>query len=161
MILSYAKNLAKYIDSRGQPTAGMRMEIPKHLQSTYKILDSYGYNLQERHGKRTRRIIKFDYIERSLFLAYKIPDSDIWHHITPAMATKYRERENERILASFSGTLSPPTSSRRGESSLATGGNCAPLAQLSAPASNAVGRQTWRPSGPSGASAWSGSSSWN
>ena len=126
MILSYARNLSEYTGADGQPTAGMRNKTPNHLQSTHRLLQSYGYDLAQKHGKGTRRLIKFDTIDRTIYLSYKLPSSDIWYNITSAMATKYWERENERYLASFTGTLSPPnaiTRARRPRESIATGGN--------------------------------------
>ena len=153
LVLSYARNLAKYTDTNKKPTAGMRMEIPTHLQSIYKMLDSYGYNVQLKHGKGTRRIIKFDFIERSLYLTFRLPDSDVWHQITPAMAKKYREKENEKILASFNGTLSPPN--RQARPAL-TGSNTIPMG--AAQANTRTREHTWT---PSTRGQWQGSSNWN
>ena len=84
------------------------MEIPSHLLMTHKLLTKYGFNLKSKYGKETRRIIKFDLIEQSLYLAYKLPSSEMWHYITPAMAKSFKDRENQRSLLSFSNSLSPP-----------------------------------------------------
>lgn len=108
MILSYARNLAAYVDGEGNLTVGIPMEIPQHLLMTHKLLMMYGFNLKSRHGRETRRIVKFDLIEQNLYLTYKLPGSDLWHDITPAMAKSYKDRENERSLLQFSSTLSPP-----------------------------------------------------
>ena len=102
LVLSYARNLATYVDTERKPTAGMRMEIPRQLQATYKLLDAYGFSIQERHDKQTRRFIKFDYIARSLFLAYKLPNSETWHNITPAMA---KSTGKEKLRGSWRPTL--------------------------------------------------------
>ena len=110
LVLSYARNLATYVDVEGNPTAGIRMEIPPHLLMAHKLLIMYGYGLKKRHGRETRRIIKFDLIEQSLYLSYKVPGNELWHDVTPAMAKSYKDRENERSLLQFSSTLSPPQS---------------------------------------------------
>ena len=52
--------------------------------------------------------MKFYMIEQNLYLAYKLPTSEIWHEITPAMAKTYKDRENQRSLMNFSNNLSPP-----------------------------------------------------
>ena len=100
--------LATYVNENGDPTAGLRLEIPSHLLMVHKLLIMYGYNLRNRHGKETRRIIKFNLIEQSLYLSYKLPGSELWHDITPAMAKTFKEQENQRSLLSFSDSLSPP-----------------------------------------------------
>lgn len=124
---------------------------------------SYGYQLAQKRGKGTRRLIKFDEIERSIHLSYKVPSSDIWHTITPAMASKYRERGNERNLATFSGTLSPPSNAygrRTNNVSMATGANLtAPAAVTPIPQSQIRTHIRWRPQPPP--MGWGGSSSWN
>lgn len=89
-------------------TAGIRMEIPPHLLMTHRLLNMFGFNLKQKHGRDTRRIIKFDMIEQSLYLAYKIPGSEIWHDVTLTMAKSFKERENQRSLLHFSNNLSPP-----------------------------------------------------
>ena len=152
LLLSYARNLSTYVDSNGDPTAGLRLEIPSHLMMTHRLLTMYGYNLRNRHGKETRRIIKFDLIEQSLYLAYKLPGSELWHEITPAMAKTYKDRENQRSLLNFSESLSP-VSNR----SVLTGANATlvsesssgtrsqPPPQLRTRLENAPAGQTWTP----------------
>ena len=45
LILSYARNLSTYVDKEGNPTAGIRMEIPQHLLMIHKLLMMYGFSL--------------------------------------------------------------------------------------------------------------------
>lgn len=164
LVLSHARNLAGYVDSTGNPTAGMRNAIPQHLQATNKLLQNYGFHLAQRHGKGTRRLIKFDDIERNIYLSYKIPSSDAWHTITPAMATKYREKENERNLASFSGTLSPPhpvasSKPRSFPISYASGANLTTPGNLPPGSSQRGSPSRWRP--PPTPRGWGGNSDRN
>ena len=102
IVLSYARNLQTYVSEDGQPTAGLRMEIPDYLAKTHKQLDTYGYYLKQKHGKHTRRIIKYDIPEMSLFLSYRLPNSPVWKRISPALARAFCEREDERNLLDFS-----------------------------------------------------------
>lgn len=61
----------------------------------HKLLIMYSYNLKNSHGKDTRQIIKFDRIEQSLYLSYKLPGSELWHDVTPAMAKTFKDQENQ------------------------------------------------------------------
>ena len=38
LVFSHARNLSNYVGTDEQPTAGMRNEIPSHLQATHKLL---------------------------------------------------------------------------------------------------------------------------
>ena len=134
------------MDKSANLTAGIRLEIPQHLLMTHKLLIMYGHSLRTRHGKETRRIVKFDLIEQNLYLAYKLPDSELWHDITPAMAKSYKDRENERSLLDFSSALSPPQRSAR----ILTGANT--VGQSARPSVAGVRTthsesQTWTPGG--------------
>ena len=60
MITSKGRMLADYKDETGHPTAGMRMDVPDFLASTFKILDNYGARMRRIHGKETRKYIKYD-----------------------------------------------------------------------------------------------------
>ena len=112
-VLSYAKNLHTYVDPDRNPTAGLRMYVPQHLLKIYKNLDTYGYYLKQKFGQGTRRIVKFDIAERSLFLTYKLPNTATWRRISPALANTFREREEERSMLEFSNALSPPQAPSR------------------------------------------------
>ena len=108
LILSYARNLASYIDDEGKPTAGIRMQIPDFLEREFKLLENYGYQMR-RHGVGTRRIIKYDIIERNLMLSYKPPNSEEWTRITPQMAQLRKARDNQVNLREYESQLSPPS----------------------------------------------------
>ena len=144
-ILSYARNLNTYIEG-GQPTAGIRMEIPRFLQATYRLLDTYGWEIRQKNGKETRRIIKFDHIERNLYLTYRLPYAEDWLKVTPAMARTHRDRENQKSLLHFSNSLSPPGLRRMSPAPL-TGSNTLPVNSLRTPANCGEIRsnQTWQP----------------
>ena len=55
LVLSYARNLATYVDEAGSPTAGMRLEIPPHLLMTHKLLEMYDHN--DSDSTRSRKTI--------------------------------------------------------------------------------------------------------
>ena len=45
IVLSYVRNLSAYIDKDGNPTAGIRLEIPQFLTRIHRNLDGYGFYL--------------------------------------------------------------------------------------------------------------------
>ena len=79
MVVSFAPNLAR-ANQTGQ-TAGLRMEIPSHLQGVFKTLDSHGHLLRDRHGPGLKRNIRFDDMELSLVMDLKLPDQASWMRV--------------------------------------------------------------------------------
>ena len=81
--------LADYKDDTGKPTAGIRMDIPDFLASTFKILDNYGERMQRIHGRETRKYIKYDEPVYSLLPELKLPGGDSWLRLTPDLAGEF------------------------------------------------------------------------
>ena len=93
-IYGAATKLAPFIDDSGKPTAGMRIEVPSHLQRDFRILFKFGQTLRAKHGAGTRRHVKFDDVERTLFLNARLPGDDAWSRISVDVAKKgLRARE--------------------------------------------------------------------
>ena len=82
MLLSKSPNLATRIDSDGRPTAGLRLEILDELMRQFRILSRFGTRLRARHGLGTKRHIKFDDMDGSLFMNIKLPGDDTWSEVT-------------------------------------------------------------------------------
>ena len=101
IISAGGKNLADYIDTEGFPTAGVRLDYPAHLGSSFRTLDWYGKEMRDKHGRGTRRNIKFDDDEESLYLDVCLPGEEYWHRITPEAAKRYKD-ELELIKTSNS-----------------------------------------------------------
>ena len=70
---SKARNLAAYRDEDGKPEAGIRMDIPPFLLSTFKLLNDHGYDIRDVHGKETKCYVKFDEEKLSLILEVRLP----------------------------------------------------------------------------------------
>ena len=98
LILSHAPNLATFIDSAGRPTAGICLEIPPELNRTFRMLTRFGTQLRARHGEGTKRHIKFDEYEASLFINVKLPGDNTWTRISPAVARANQESSCPRCL---------------------------------------------------------------
>ena len=79
-------NLSKFIDPDGKPTAGTRLEIPDELSGTFRLLSRFGTRLRARHGQGTKRHIKFDDYQGSLYAIIKLPGDTTWTKVTPSMA---------------------------------------------------------------------------
>lgn len=135
-VLGKSGKLAECIDKDGKPTAGIRLEIPAYLQTDFRILFRYGQILRTRHGQGTRRHVKFDDVEGTIYLNVKLPGDTTWSSVTTEMARKglrKRARANDDDLerrldideepkqrsASVSDAIRPtaqPTTPRRGAS---------------------------------------------
>ena len=94
-VMGAASRLAGFVDPNGRPTAGLRMEIPKKLQNVFATLFKYGQMLRRRHGQGTRRHVKFDDINQSLYLNVKLPGDETWSRISTEVARRgLRARES-------------------------------------------------------------------
>ena len=87
-VMMHANNLAGQVDNSGLPYAGVRLEVPPKLVDTFCLLSRFGTGLRARHGEGTKRHIKFDGYNESLFTVIKLPGDDHWTRVTPAMARK-------------------------------------------------------------------------
>ena len=94
-IASKGKCLAKYIDQAGKPTAGFRLDIPDFLAGDFKALEDYGFSMRSIHGKQTRRYVKYDEEEYSLYMELRLPGSPVWLRIIPELARELKQ-QNDR-----------------------------------------------------------------
>ena len=70
-ILLKAVNLASFVDSANLPTTGLRLEIPAELGNNFKLLALLGTHFWTRHDEGTKRYVKFDDYDASLFINIK------------------------------------------------------------------------------------------
>ena len=104
------KNLAPFKDEQGWPTAGLRLEYPGYLAQDFRCLEWYGREMHLKHGPGTRRNVKFDDEEESLYLDVCLPGQEFWHKITPCEAKRYKDEihgkrstESRRLLETHDG----------------------------------------------------------
>ena len=109
LVSSHGRNLADYVDSTGLPTAGIRMDYPAYLGVAFRSLDWYGKQMRDRHGKGTRRNIKFDDEEEGLYIDVCLPQQDYWHRITPEEARKYKIKVDQERTSMSRKSLEGPT----------------------------------------------------
>ena len=86
MLMVSSVNLASQVDSTGRPTAGTRLEIPRELTDTFRLLNRFGARLRARHGAGTKRHVKFDDYTGSLYANVKLPGDTTWTRVLPEMA---------------------------------------------------------------------------
>ena len=72
IVQSYALNLSKMAGK-----AGLRMEIPHHLEGAFKVMEEHA-GLLNKKFPGTKRSIKFDDIAMSLSIDVKLPSDDQW-----------------------------------------------------------------------------------
>ena len=93
-------NLSGRVDKSGKPTAGLRLEIPPELRDTFRLLSRFGTRLRARHGEGTKRHVKFDDYEGSLYANIKLPGDTTWTRVSPEMARKDLQASmNEESIA--------------------------------------------------------------
>ena len=86
IVFSNAPGLAAAVDADGRPTAGLRLEIPPEMGDTFRLLSRFGTRLRARHGEGTKRHIKFDEFNGSLYVNVKLPGDITWTRVTAEMA---------------------------------------------------------------------------
>ena len=92
---SKARNLADYRDDEGRPEAGIQMDVPPFLMSTFKTLNDHGHEIRNVHGKETRRYVKFDEERLSLVLEVQLPLYTKWISISPEQACSFAEERGQ------------------------------------------------------------------
>ena len=116
-VAAHGKNLSDFIDSTGLPTAGTRLDYPAFLGTAFRLLDWYGKQMRDRHGKGTRRNIKYDDDEENLYLDVCLPSQDYWHRVSPDEAKRYKTQvETERTHQTRRSLEGPLSNPQRGQS---------------------------------------------
>ena len=87
LVMGASNKLAPYTQD-GRPTAGIRIEIPKRMKPDFRTLFKYGRNLRARHGEGTRRHVKFDDSDGTLFLNVKLPGDEQWSRVSVEVAKR-------------------------------------------------------------------------
>ena len=85
-----APNLANHRDS-----AGMRLQVPAHLQPDFHALMNLSFDLKKRHPG-LKRNIKFDEVDLGLFMDLKLNDEAEWRRIKPDRARAANKRRSKR-----------------------------------------------------------------
>lgn len=96
-LVSKSPKLTARTDANGRPTAGLHLVIPEELLGQFRILSRFGTRLRARHGLGTRRHIKFEDMDQSLFMNIKLPGDESWSKVTidTAMAVMDRTAQAE------------------------------------------------------------------
>lgn len=93
-VVGASGKLASFVDNAGKPTAGIRMEVSPALRTTFSALYKFGQHLRTRHGAQTRKHVKFDDLEKTLFLNIKLPGDEKWSRVSLEVAKRgLRTRE--------------------------------------------------------------------
>ena len=113
-VVTSAAKLASCVDTAGRPTAGLRLEIPGDLLDIFRLLSRFGTRLRAKHGEGTKRHVKFDDVENSLYMNIKLPGDETWSKVTPQMAkadldstTRAESAKILRRIAMKEGTTGP------------------------------------------------------
>ena len=99
LIMSHAVNLATAIDAEGKPTAGVRIDVPQHLNGQFQDFLAYGRALHKTHGRGFKRHVKFDDQDECLYMNIKLPNTEEWLYVDHAMAMESRKMRLQRNTA--------------------------------------------------------------
>ena len=105
LVMASSANLANAVDALGKPTAGTRIEVPPQLDDVFRLLSRFGTRLRARHGKGTRRHIKFDDYLGSLYCNVKLPGDVEWTRVSPDMARADLEASTKEVNAAAQARL--------------------------------------------------------
>ena len=92
-VYSYARSLAK---SAGK--AGIRLEIPQHLRTAFRLLETHADAVRAAMGPDMKRSIRFNDVERSLVLSIKLSEHDPWITIDVKQATEARRLKHDNAI---------------------------------------------------------------
>ena len=98
LVQSYAPNL-----KGAKGVAGIRLDIPEHLMSVFKLLETHANGIRSRYKEGVKRSIRFDDIDRSLYMDMKLSGSGIWHRIGPSQVRESRKIQERAELAQVRG----------------------------------------------------------
>ena len=99
-VISHAANLK----DAGKP-AGVRLDIPDHLQSDFKVLIKYGNDAKNHYGKEVKHSVRFSEEDLGLFLHLGLP-SGKWIWVSPDEACEVGKFRKQRSLSSMRQALS-------------------------------------------------------
>ena len=116
-VMGASAKLADFIDPNGKPTAGLRIEVPRNLRGAFSALFKFGQLLRVRHGEGTRKHVKFDDLDRTLYLNVKLPGDERWSRVSVEVARKglrARESVTDEALERRMDLAGPPRAGQRG-----------------------------------------------
>ena len=89
--------------------AGVRLDIPDHLQSDFKALIQYGNDARDHFKENVKRSVRFFEENASLILHLCLPSSGKWIKVTPnearEVARHKRLRAEKSLRAALSGSM--------------------------------------------------------
>ena len=124
-VYSYARSLAKTGSK-----AGIRLEIPQHLRTAFRLLETHANAVRAAIGPTMKRSIRFDDVERSMVLSIKLSEHDPWITIDATQAGEARRLKNENAIKCIKNVY-----------------DMAEPIQMSSPATKALGLWKTRPRG--------------
>ena len=99
--------LSEMVDrsNNNRPTAGIRVLVPQHLRGVGKLLEEYGRRLRQRH-RGAKHHIKFDDVEKSLFLNIRLKEDKTWTRVYQETAENWVRQQRREEAASLNKRLS-------------------------------------------------------
>ena len=89
-VKAQAPNLANYRED-----AGMRLEIPNHLQKDFRLLMNLAYDMKQK-SPGLQRNVKYDEDELNLYMDVQIEDKGTWRRIRPEQVKELNLKRKTR-----------------------------------------------------------------
>ena len=109
-VFSRGPMLAGYVDRQRRPTAGLRMDVPPYLESTFRLLNNVGYELRLLHGKGTKKYVKYDDDSLDLYLEVRPEGKKAWNRIDSKMAREFKRESDRKGLLTLARSCPEPSS---------------------------------------------------
>ena len=114
-VMGQAVNLGTHVDLTGKPEAGIRIEVPEHLNNEFRDFLSFGRAMYKKHGSGFKRHIKFDDRKQCMYMDMKLPGDDEWLFVDQKLATETPDGQQRRCTTLTRKRLTSSQSSRDNE----------------------------------------------
>jgi hypothetical protein len=74
----------------------VKLDFPDYLSQDFRVLERYGAAVRSKHGKGTKRNIRFCDEKLALYMDVKIPTDLNWMKVTVEMAADLLEEDDQR-----------------------------------------------------------------
>ena len=95
-ILACGPKLAGYRDENGQPTCGLRLQIPGHLMGQFKTLENFAFAKKRAFNGQVKKHVKFGDIKECLYIQMKHLNDEEWSNFSYEQALEEQEKGNAK-----------------------------------------------------------------
>ena len=90
-VIGASSQLSSCFNQQGQPTAGIRIEVPSELKVVFNTLQRFVQQLRLRHGQETRHHTKCEDSKQRLYPNVKLPGEERWSRVEREFAATFAD----------------------------------------------------------------------